>query len=270
MIALVAGILGLIVGSFLNVVVLRQGARSLSGRSKCFSCESTIAWYDNVPVVSWILLRGRCRSCGSKISIQYPLVEALTGALFATAAWGLVPPALVFSEVLWLLAHGALIALLVAIAVYDMRHTIIPDKWAYSAAAMALILGLLARPDSEIFTLLAGPITALPLFTLWYISGGRWMGLGDSKLALSIGFFLGPLYGLVALWYAFTIGAVVSIVLFILVPQLLGFAHSRGIIRLRNAPQRLTMKSEVGFGPFLVVGFFVVWFSLLFSLPLPI
>src|SRR6185503_8120428 len=76
-------VLGAIIGSFLNVLVLRKGVQSLSGRSKCASCGKTIAWYDNIPLLSWVLLRGRCRACGSAISVQYPIVELVTAILFA-------------------------------------------------------------------------------------------------------------------------------------------------------------------------------------------
>jgi leader peptidase (prepilin peptidase)/N-methyltransferase len=82
-VVLAFGILGLCMGSFLNVVILRRGRRAFSGRSSCMSCAKTLAWYDLVPVVSWVFLRGRCRACGSSISIQYPLVEGATAILFA-------------------------------------------------------------------------------------------------------------------------------------------------------------------------------------------
>src|SRR5271170_6149081 len=80
------GVLGLIVGSFLNVVILRRGARTIGGRSACLHCGAPLIWYDMVPVASWIILRGRCRSCGTRISVQYPLVEATTAIFFALIA----------------------------------------------------------------------------------------------------------------------------------------------------------------------------------------
>ena len=86
------GILGLCVGSFLNVIILRRGKRSLSWRSECMSCAKTLAWYDLIPIASWVILRGRCRACGSSISIQYPLVEAATAILFAVFGLCVVGP----------------------------------------------------------------------------------------------------------------------------------------------------------------------------------
>ena len=89
---LVFGILGLCVGSFLNVVILRGGMEASRGRSACMSCAKTLAWYDMVPVASWVFLRGRCRACGSAISIQYPIVEAATAILFALYGWWVLGP----------------------------------------------------------------------------------------------------------------------------------------------------------------------------------
>lgn len=272
MLAVIAGLFGLIIGSFINVLVLRRGALSLSGRSHCFSCGAQIHWYDNLPVLSWLLLRGRCRTCRSGISVQYPLVEALTAALFAAAAHGSGEDLLALSllDAGLLLLQGAFIALLVAISVYDMRHTIIPDAWSYLAALCALAIALLERPENILFTLLAGPAAAAPLFFLWYVSRGRWMGLGDPKLALSIGFFLGPIYGLMAVFYAFIVGAVVSVFILLPLPHVLAFAQKQGIRLWHGSGARFTMKSEVGFGPFLALAFFIVWFSLLYHLPLPL
>ncbi len=251
------GFLGLIVGSFLNVLVLRHGARSVGGRSACLSCGREIAWYDLVPVFSWLWLRGRCRACRSRISAQYPAVELLTGLLFL--AVGLAPLPL-FLRVLGL----PIAALLIAIAVYDLRHTIIPDSWAYSFAALALIYalaGLVEGSGSVLGAVVGGPAAASPLFFIWFISGGRWMGLGDSKLALGIGWLLGPLYGTMAVLFAFIMGASVSL-------GLIAFSSASWKAFLkeftpmhvsRKLALRFTMKSEVPFGPFLIASCFIIW-----------
>ena len=260
------GFFGLITGSFLNVVVLRRGAKSLGGRSECMSCGTRIRWYDNIPVLSWLILRGRCRSCGSRISLQYPLVEALCGALFALM--GAAPVALSVR-----IAALPVLALFVAIAVYDLRHTIIPDGWAYSLAALALGTQLLLPAPAEsglVLLLLAGPIAALPLFAMWLGSGGRWMGLGDAKLALGIGWLLGPFWGIYAVFFAFVIGAVVSLAVLLPLPYLVRFAAYTGIARLSASAARFTMHSEVPFGPFLVGSCIFIWFSLLYQIPLPL
>src|SRR3989344_8216595 len=183
---LLFGLFGLIIGSFLNVLILRHGARRVGGRSACMSCGSRIEWYDNIPVFSWLALRGRCRTCGSAISIQYPLVEASTGALFALIGASIPTPIDVAHVVEQLLPACVIASLLIAIAAYDIRHTIIPDAWAYSFACAAIVWGFFALEPQyglPVF-ILSGPIAALPLFSLWAMSRGRWMGLGDVKLAL--------------------------------------------------------------------------------------
>jgi len=229
------------------------------------ACGAQLRWYDMIPVVSWGILRGRCRACHAWISYQYPLVEASTAILFAII--GFAPLHIIFK-----LFSLAIISLLVMITVYDMRHTIIPDEWAYSFAVLALALSFASIPPGTdtmqiILLLLAGPIAALPLFALWAISGGRWMGLGDPKLALGIGWLLDVPLGPYAIFFAFVIGALVSI--FILLP--LGYVRSKhGITHLGAPGRRFTMESEVPFGPFLVASCVLVWYASMFGLPLPL
>jgi leader peptidase (prepilin peptidase)/N-methyltransferase len=214
MIAVTFGLFGLVIGSFLNVVILRRGARTVGGRSGCLSCGAPLRWFDLIPVISWIALRGRCRSCGSRISKQYPLVEASTAILF-----GLIGGAPNLSIPMQIVSL-CIIALLVLITTYDLRHTIIPDSWSYAFAFLAFIsssaFAIGGGWTGVIALIIAGPLCALPLFALWLVSRGQWMGLGDAKLALGIGFLLGQGAGLFAVFFAFVVGAVVSV--FILLP----------------------------------------------------
>lgn len=260
MFAVIFGLFGLIIGSFLNVVILRKGVRSLGGRSSCMSCGRELPWYDLIPVFSWLALRGRCRECGSRISIQYPLVEAASGILFALVGGALVPESLAVRALFCVIA-----TLCIVIFVYDLRHTIIPDAWVYSFGALALITGLFLYPAAPFWlALLSGPIAAAPLFLLWLISRGAWMGFGDVKLALGMGWLLGPVAGLIAVWGAFTLGALT------LLPVLL---FQRIVTHMRaggKAAAGLTMRSEVPFGPFLVASCLLVWFLQLYAIALPI
>jgi len=260
MLALAFGLFGLIIGSFLNVVILRKGVRSLGGRSSCMSCGKELAWYDLIPVFSWIALRGRCRECGSGISVQYPLVEAATGILFAFVGGAIAPETLALRAL-----FCVIVAILIVIFVYDLRHTIIPDAWVYSFGALALLAGLFLNPlaPSPWLAFLAGPIAASPLFLLWLVSRGAWMGFGDVKLALGIGWLLGPVPGLIAVWGAFTLGALT------LLPVLL---FQRVVTHMRaggNAAPGLTMRSEVPFGPFLISSCLLVWLLQLYVIELP-
>jgi leader peptidase (prepilin peptidase)/N-methyltransferase len=263
MIAVIYGLFGLVIGSFLNVVILRHGARTVGGRSGCLSCGAPLRWFDLIPVVSWVALRGRCRACGSRISVQYPLVEASTAILFAVVgASNLSIPMQIVSLII--------VALLVLITVYDLRHTIIPDEWSYAFAFFAFISALAFALGGGIWGLvalvIAGPISALPLFFLWLISRGRWMGLGDAKLALGIGFLLGQSTGLFAVFFAFVVGAVVSVCF------LLPYSYLRskfGITRLGAGGAGFTMKSEVPFGPFLIASTLLVWLMTIYGIPIP-
>lgn len=259
------GAFGLIVGSFLNVVILREGTdRSLGGRSECASCHTTLKWRDLVPVFSWIALYGKCRRCGERIPLQYPVVELAAGILFAMVGFAAIPVVLKILGVL-------VVSLYIAITVYDLYHTLIPDLWSYAAALLAFLYALYAlyaetgtytgfEGDASIWYLvLAGPAAALPLFSLWFLSRGRWMGLGDVKLALSIGWLLGPWLGLFAILGAFVLGSIVSVCILLPIQHIGSFVRRLGITIFHSRGGGFTMQSEVPFGPFLVWSTLVVW-----------
>lgn len=257
---------GLIFGSFTNVLILRHGTRSLDGRSSCPRCGKTLQWYELIPVISWIMLRGRCASCAKPISVQYPLVELAAGISFA--AFGLAPLP-VIAQML-----GCAIAILfIAIFVYDLYHMIMPDRWVWSFNALALVLSLyllyLFAPAGAwmpyVWLLAAGPLVSLPLFLMWFVSRGMWMGFGDVKFALGMGWLLGLGYGYLALMYSFVIGAIVGVFILIPLPHIVKTLRSLGITHLGGGKEGFTMKSEVPFGPFLIIGTSIVWLALIYS-----
>ena len=185
----------------------------LGGRSKCFTCDRTLSWAELFPIFSFLAQKGACRKCKSKISWQYPLVEALSGLLFILVFYFFPPvsPTAIFFTVFYLL----ITALLIVVVVYDARHKIIPDELVYTFGALAL-LQLFIAPDLSFMTpglwqLLAGPILALPFALLWLVSKGAWIGLGDAKLVLGIGWLLGLSQGISAVILAFWIGAIISV-----------------------------------------------------------
>ncbi len=230
---LVGGV-GLIAGSFLNALSFRfnTGTSVLRGRSACMRCGHTLGALDLVPVLSYAFLRGRCRYCRTRISVQYPAVEAAAAAV-AVVAYSSSP------EPLWFAYWFVVWMTLLFVLVYDLRHKIIP--WSASLTLMALslggvLLGLWGQGGGAWGTWWSGPVLALPLLLLSLISGGRWMGLGDGFLELSVGWLLGLTAGLTALMIAFWSGAVV------------------GLVLLALAKNRYTMKSEVPFAPFLIMG----------------
>lgn len=236
-------IFGTIIGSFLNVVILRFNTKSgIFGRSSCFSCGERLKWFELVPILSFVFLRSQCRNCKSKISYQYPLVELSTGFLFL----------IVYLK--WFIGISTIIplivvSLLVIIFVYDLKHKIIPNGIVYSFIFISFVQLFLQFESisfqiPSIIDLSAGPILFFPFFVLWFFSKGKWIGLGDAKLALGIGWMLGLVNGFSAIVFAFWIGALVSIAL---------------ILFLKN--KTLNIKSEIPFAPFLIVGFLFVFFS---------
>src|SRR3989338_8907810 len=265
-------IFGALIGSFLNVVILRFNTGvSLGGRSGCFSCGKKIKWFDLFPVVSFLALSGRCRSCKSRLSLQYPIVELITGLLFLGVFWKNlqlvtynVQPDFSF---LWLSVVGCellVMCVLVVFAVYDLKHKIIPDSLVLLFGILSFARLLFGVEISSLFyfpyllDLLSGPILALPIAILWLVSGGRWIGLGDAKLALGIGWFLGFSLGVSAMIVGFWIGAVVGIFL-VCVSKLSHIPVSRQLL-LSMGAKHLTMKSEIPLAPFLILGFMFVFF----------
>jgi len=248
--------LGLLIGSFLNVVILRSGTglRISKGRSKCFSCNKTLSWYELIPVFSFLIQKGRCRGCGSKISIQYMLVELATALALPAAFLCVEPTFVLWVNIALFVLTSALLCFYIIIAVYDFRHKIIPDLFSYAAAAISLVtiaLYYFGNGYMDWNRIIAGPALFLFFFFFWAISRGKWMGLGDAKLALSVGWFLGLSEGIAAILLAFWIGAVITL-LFMLVQRVI--AKMKGV-----SGNRLGMKSEIPFGPFILLGFAIVF-----------
>lgn len=228
---------GLIYGSFLNVVVFRfdHWLSILKGRSHCPSCKQTLAWYDLVPVLSYVSLAGKCRYCRKSISYQYPLVELATGLLFA-AGYGLIFGAglsltsAVAAFIFYVLAIGAM----VVIFCHDATEMMIPDSLSYVLIAASLGFSWFIHHDI-VSTLYGGFVGVLPIALLVYPSRGKWMGEGDVKLAAALGFLVGYPATIVFLVASFFSGAGFGLI----------------IIALNK---RFGLKSAVPFGPFLIIG----------------
>jgi leader peptidase (prepilin peptidase) / N-methyltransferase len=220
--------LGAVIGSFLNVVIWRlPRAQSLvSPSSRCPACERPIAPYDNVPVVSWLLLRGRCRQCRASISPRYPAVELLTAAAF-----GAVVAVRGFDDDLFL--ELPFVACLITLAGIDLDHKLLPNKIVYPMAAYGLLATLLVDADDIVENLVAGAGAFLFLFAA-VLAYPRGMGMGDVKLAGAMGLYLG-LAIIPAMVAAFLSGSVIGI----------------AIIAREGAGAR---KKAVPFGVFLALG----------------
>ncbi len=241
-------IFGTIIGSFLNVVLCRYntGLSVVRGRSRCFSCNKILASYELVPLLSFIVQRGKCRTCHTPFSLQYFLLELVTGILFALIAYtqGMSLYGGFSSENVWGVVYMMLASLMVIIAAYDMRHKIIPLAWNVSLALIASCVAIWNYMYSthSILDLAAGLIVAAPIVVLHAVSRGRWIGLADAILFFSVGSILGFVQGVHAFAYAFWIGAAVAVIL------------------TRILPVRYTFKSEIPFGPFIVIAFFIALF----------
>jgi len=243
-------LLGTIIGSFLNVVAYRMHTgRSINGRSHCMSCGETLRWYELLPIVSYIVLRARCGMCGAYIPYRYLLVEFLTGGMFLLMFHLFGTNLIMFS------LYALLSSVLVLIVVYDLRHTIIPDELSLAAGGIALIMKgyeyvLIGKASMVWYDVLAGLGAGAFFYALWRVSKGKWIGLGDAKLALPLGIIAGVSGALSMVVLSFWIGAAISLVLLIAARLV-----EKGKTMLRFPFGQLTMKSEVPFAPFLILGF---------------
>lgn len=232
-----AGVLGLCVGSFLNVLIdrLPKNQSVIYGRSHCDFCKKTLRWYELVPVLSFIVQRGRCRRCRKKLSLQYPIVELVTGIGFTLLYF-------YFSDsLIHVFAYSLIFSSLLVIFVADLKYQIIPDSMIIVGVIGVLLQG-------QAFDASLGPALwlsafgAAALFLLLYVfTRGRGMGLGDVKLAVLLGLLLGYPGIIISLYAAFLTGAGVGVILMV--------------------GKYKTWKSRVAFGPFLILGtvITIVW-----------
>lgn len=264
-------VFGLTIGSFLNVVSLRYapdkflfGAHIIRGRSRCLNCKKTLRWRELFPIASFLFQKGRCRSCGFRLSRQYPLIEFLAGVICAVVpfyfleykkinylAWPLngQPSALYLAAVLWAVVFLALLLL----SVIDYRQYLVPHEFIYILLGLALIWaglngGSFLKPYADLFgfgniflsRLFGGFIGALAIGLIFFISKGKAIGFGDVKLMSALGLLFGWPDILLIFFWAFTIGAAWSLVLL-----------ARGI---------KTAKDVVPFAPFIAAASFLVFY----------
>jgi leader peptidase (prepilin peptidase)/N-methyltransferase len=187
MLTVIAAGAGLILGSFLSVLLERLGRRGgiVSGRSECPHCHHILAWYDLIPLASYVMLAGRCRYCGKRISPLYPAVELTMAAVLGSYVfrWG-IPST-------WHLADLVLLFGLVALFFFDLKHRILPDVIVYPMSIITLVRLASERPDLLVNAVTMGVALGGLFGLLWAYSRGRWIGMGDVKLAVVIGLLFG-------------------------------------------------------------------------------
>ena len=247
--AVLVGVFGSMVGSFLNVVVSRVPLKRsiISPPSACMGCGTRIKWSENIPVLSWLFLRGKCRSCKSAISMRYPIVELGTGVFFGVATWRFLPPS--DNALFLLIAFLYLAAVSVALALIDLETQTLPNSILLPSYLIgALLLGAAAITGGDYGAMLRAGISAVALWLLYLAlafayPGG--MGFGDVKLAGLLGLFLGYLG-----WDVLVTGAFAAFVL--------GGIFSLALLISRRANR----KSGIPFGPWMLAG---AWIGVLFG-----
>ena len=229
-----AGLLGLAFGSFLNVCLSRwpEGESIVTPPSHCRNCSRILTWWENIPLVSWLALRGRCRTCKTKISWRYPLVELTVGVTWACAAWNTFDSLLIFFTNLVLVrvvGQCVLIWLLVALAVLDAEHLWLPDKLTWPGIFLGLLSSaILLFLVERVFIANHGLLYALGLllgsaalaallilairWTYWLVRRREGMGLGDAKLMAMLGAWLGFSGALLSFAIAVVLGAIFALV----------------------------------------------------------
>lgn len=251
-------LLGTILGSFLNVIIYRSivGESWVYGRSHCEHCKKKIRWYDNFPLLSYAVLRGKCRFCRTPISISHPVIEFLTGTLLVWWYWGgslffrlTSQPFHYVQPLFWLLVG----IILLIIFFTDLLYMIIPDEAVVALTFLTLvyrisltIFGLMQLSDF-IRTLIAALLCGAGFLLLWIFTKGKGMGLGDAKLAVPFGLLLGWPSILVGIFISFVSGAVVSLALVM--------------------TRKKKMKQTVPFGPFMIFGTLIalLWGNTIFT-----
>ena len=255
--ALLSFILGTIIGSFLSVIIFRirhEKKGIIASRSICPYCKKKLKAHYLIPIFSWLLLKGKCAYCDKKISSHYFLLELMTGILFAATflKWNFliitpstITPELVNFSINWytfqfFAFHLIIFTFLSLIFFYDLLYKEIPDKFSLTGAAIALAGGLVIGTPG-LFSMLIGATALGGFFLLQFVvSKGKWIGGGDIRLGLLMGFFLGIEKGILALVGAYTIGSLISITLLI--------------------QKKVNRNTEIAFGPFLIIGTLIAIF----------
>lgn len=251
-ISIVFAFFGLLVGSFLNVVILRHGKMTIQGRSECPQCNHQLSWYELIPVVSFLIQKRQCRNCKKPISWQYVSVELLTAILFFFSAGYLLFFINIFqpiATIICTLSFLTIISFTIIIAVHDIKTQLVPLSW-FVGLVIATLVFLISFNFLSGFTIdklvphFIGLIISIPFLALWFFSRGKWIGFADIEIIAWIGLFSGVLSGINIVISSFYLGAIFAIV-FISIKLLQGYSYQE--IR----------KTRIPFAPFLLAAWFL-------------
>lgn len=250
---------GASVGSFINVVTLRFGfTEKVRNRSHCMACDKPIASYDLIPIFSFFLLGGKCRYCKSKLTLQYPVVELLLGVLFLSL-WYTMPPTLSLWSLVNFVSILVFLSTLVALVVYDLKHTLVPLTFAYTLLASGVVAtSANALSISSFNPILDGVIGGAVLFAFFagivFVTRGKGMGMGDAYIAGAVGVLFGVWRGIEAL----------SLGVWIATASYLGLLLLSSLLKkstLLPSSFRVTIHKELPFIPFIAIGVLIVLFT---------
>lgn len=231
-------IFGLAVGSFLNVLIDRlPNDKSILGRSHCDYCRKTLQPQDLIPIVSYMILKGRCRFCKKSLSLQYPLIELLTGVLFVLT-WMVLADRGIVERIYTI----AIVAVFIAMFFSDIKYQILPDEEQVALLTISLLFSIVNGASSTVLIerFVFSFAAMVPLLLLYLVTKGKGMGFGDVKLSFVLGFLFGLKGALIILYIAFITGGIF------------------GTVALLTKLHRL--KSKIAFGPFLIIGVFIYLF----------
>jgi prepilin signal peptidase PulO-like enzyme (type II secretory pathway) len=239
---LISFLFGLIIGSFLNCLIYRLAFKmSLFSRSICPKCQEKIAWYDNIPVLSYLILKGRCRKCNQKISLEYPIVELVTGFLFFLVFLSNFNQFkfLNFYFFISLLKDWLMIFVLIFIFVYDLKYFLVEDVVLLPILGVIFLLNLFLKVS--FFKLLFGCLFGFSFFLIQYlVTKGKGIGLGDLRIGALMGSYFAWPKILIGLFFAYSIGSIFSLFLIIF--------------------RKKTFSSKIPLGPFLAIGSLITIF----------
>ncbi len=239
-------IFGSAIGSFVNVIATRlYVAPILTGRSKCLSCSKILAWFDLIPIFSFLHHGGKCRNCKTRLGYEHLVVEAFYGILFVLFYFiFIVPRGLTLASLGWFAFYTVFFVTLGVVTLYDIKHKVIPALFLGMFLVQCLMMLIIRYFDEGSLLILLDPlVVALPFLVLFLISRGRWLGFGDVLMYMGVGAFFGVSQGITVLLISLWSGALVS--LYILISQKLKFGS----------------KKELPFVPFIVFAIILVLFT---------